>query len=168
MSNVIAAVMASQQIPQRIVGNVSVNKDGSISIDYREPGMVKTKTARFLSSEVVAHMEGEAGFVVAMSSDPITKMVGKMTVKGDKVILESEAGDVVINKVAGATVIYTEADEDSREAKAAARVAKVRGVKVKKEGKKSKKGKADKKEKKSKKGKAEKSDKKKKKKSKKD
>ena len=166
MTNVIAAVTAAQQIPQRIVGSVSANKDGSISIDYREPGMVKTKTARFLASDVVAYMEGDAGFVVAMTSDPVTKMVGKMTVKGDKVILESEAGDVVINKVAGATVVYTEADEDSREAKAAARIAKVKGVRPPKD-KKSKKSKSEKKAKKGK-DKAEKSDKKKKKKSKKD
>jgi len=165
MANVIAAISATQQIPQRIVGSVSANKDGSISIDYREPGMVKTKTARFLASDVVAYMEGDAGFVVAMTSDPITKMVGKMTVKGDKVVVESEAGDIVINKVAGATVVYTEADEDSREAKAAARIAKVKGVKVKKD-KKSKKDKSEKKSKK--KDKAEKSDKKKKKKKSKD
>lgn len=166
MANVIAAISATQQIPQRIVGSVSANKDGSISIDYREPGMVKTKTARFLASDVVAYMEGDAGFVVAMTSDPVTKMVGKMTVKGDKVVIESEAGDIVINKVAGATVVYTEADEDSREAKAAARIAKVKGVKLKKEGKKSKKDKGEKKGKK--KDKAEKSDKKKKKKKSKD
>ena len=128
--------------------------------------MVKTKTARFLASDVVAYMEGDAGFVVAMTSDPVTKMVGKMTVKGDKVVVESEAGDIVINKVAGATVVYTEADEDSREAKAAARIAKVKGVRPPKD-KKSKKSKLEKKSKKSK-DKAEKSDKKKKKKSKKD
>lgn len=133
MANVIASITAAQQIPQRIVGSVKASKDGSISIDYREAGMVKTKTAVFLSSDVVAYMEGDAGFVVAMSSDPITKMVGKMTVKGEKVVIESEAGDIVINKIAGASVVYTEADEDSREAKAAARIAKVKGVKVKKD-----------------------------------
>lgn len=156
MTIVVAAVYAAQQIPVRLVGSVSASKNGTVSIDYKEPGMVKATNKVFLSSEVLAYMEGDAGFVVAMMNDPVTKMVGEMTIKDDKVILESEAGRIVVNKVNGASVTYTEVAEDSKEAKAAARAAKVKGVKIKKEkkGKKSKKDKSekgDKSEKKSKK-----------------
>lgn len=162
----VASVYASVPIPQRIVGNVSASKDGSVTIEYREPGMVKTSVKRFLMDDVVAYMEGEAGFVIALSSEPLTKMVGDMTIKDNKVIINSEAGKVVINRIAGATVVYNEVEDNSREAKVAARVAKVKGVKIKKADKKSKKSKGDKAAKADKKTKKDKGEKKKRKKNK--
>lgn len=160
MSNVVAAISANQSIPQRIVGNVTKSKDGTITIEYKKPGMVKTSTSIYAEtdSNLVAYMAGEAGFVVAMVNDPVAVVVGNMIVKDGRTIVETEAGKVVIHQTAGVSTSYAAVDEDSKEAKLAARASKVKGVKIKKD-KSEKKSKKDKSEKKSKKDRSEKSEK---------
>lgn len=161
MTNVVASISANQSIPQRIVGNVSKSKDGTVSIEYKKPGMVKTSTNIYgeNDSNLVSYMVGEAGFVVAMVNDPVAVVVGTMISKEGRTIVETEAGKVVINRSAAVSVNFAAVDEDSREAKMAARASKVKGVKIKKD-KSEKKSKKDKGEKKSKSEKTEKSEKK--------
>ncbi len=128
MSNVILSISSTSVQPQRLEGNVKSDKDGYVTIEYKEKGMVKTTSRKFSSDELAAYMTGEAGFVVALLNEPIAKAVGTLTtMKSGAKAIKTEAGTVIINsKVAGVLTSLTEVDADSKEAKAAARAAKVK------------------------------------------
>ena len=42
MSNVILSISGTSAQPQRLEGNVTADKDGFVTIEYKEKGMVKT------------------------------------------------------------------------------------------------------------------------------
>lgn len=129
MSNVILSISGNSAQPHRLEGNVT-SKDGFITIEYKEKGMVKTKTQKFAADDLAAYMVGEAGFVVALLNEPVAKAVGTLaTTKGGATAIKTEAGTVIVNKVAGVITKLEEVDADSKEARAAERAAKVK-VKV--------------------------------------
>jgi len=141
---VVASIAAVALTPQRLVGHVS-ESDGMVTIEYKEPGMVKSTTRTYKADELPAYLTGEAGFVIALSNDPIAKFVGTLaTTKKGRQVVKTEGGLVVVNSNPSVHMTLTEVDESSKEAKAAARASKVkvRGVKSSAKGeKKSKKGK---------------------------
>ena len=127
MSNfVVAAIAAVSLIPQRLVGNVTESKDGTVTIDFKEPGMVKTTTRSFAATDLVAYMAGETGFVIAMVNDPVAKFTGEHSVKNGATTIKTENGVVHVNSNPGAYMTLTVVDEDSKEAKAAARAGKIK------------------------------------------
>ena len=127
MSNVILSITSVSAQPQRLEGNVTSDKDGFVTIEYKEKGMVKTKTQKFAASDLAAYMTGEAGFVVALLNEPVAKAVGTLTtLKSGATAVKTEAGTVIINKVAGVISKLEEVDADSKEARAAERASKVK------------------------------------------
>ena len=126
MSTVVVGIGSSAPSPVRLVGNVTKSKDGSVSIAYKEPGMVRETNKSFLTSEVVAYRAGEAGFVVAMLNEPVTKVVGEMTIKDGVRHVKTEEGTVVLNSVPGVSYDVKEVEADSKEARAAERAGKVK------------------------------------------
>ena len=131
MSNfVVAEVAATALAPQRLMGAVTESKDGTVTIEFKMPGMVKTTQRTFQAAELVAYMTGAAGFVIAMTNDPVAKFSGQLINKNGQTYVKSEAGVVKVNSVPGAFVKMTNVEEGSKEARAADRAAKVkvRGV----------------------------------------
>ena len=139
MANVVVSILAAAAIPTRLVGGVTKQKDGSISIEYSEPGQVKKVTRSFLPSEVVGFLSGDAGYVIAMLNSPITKVVGELVVKDGVRIVKTDAGNVALNQLPGVVFDVKEVEADSKEARAAERASrfKVRGAKRAEESKES-------------------------------
>lgn len=140
MTNVVVSIASIAAVPTRLVGSVVKNKDGSFSITYREPGQVKTITKSFLASEVVGALAGDAGFVIAMTNTPITKVVGELVIKEGVRYVKTENGTVQLNNIPGVAYDVKEVEADSKEARAAERAAKVKVRPIKKAEEKSAKG----------------------------
>ncbi len=124
----IVTISPNTYIPRRLDGVVTEDKSGSILIEYKEKGQVKSKTKVYDKGDLIAYMLGSPGFIVDRSSDPITTIVGEHSSKG----IKTEGGLVVLNPnthTLGAVIARTEVDGDSREARAAERAGKVK-VKV--------------------------------------
>lgn len=127
MTTVIASIAAAALAPTRLEGNVSVDKkDGRVTISYKEKGLVKEKNKTFLASDLVAYKAGEAGFVVAMLNEPVSKTVGELIVKDGVQYIKTEDGTVVLNRFPGVLINVSEVDGDSKEARAAERAGKVK------------------------------------------
>ena len=112
-------------IPRRLDGIVTEEK-GLVRIEYKPPGMVKTKVESFPADTTLAYMVGEPGFVVVSSGEPITAFVGKLSIKNDQMTVTNDAGTIVLNRQPWANVQLTEVEEGSREARAAERAGKVK------------------------------------------
>lgn len=130
MTTVVVSIASIAAIPTRIVGSVIKNKDGSFAITYSEPGQVKKITKSFLATEVVGALAGEAGYVIAMTTTPIAKVVGELVIKDGIRYVKTENGTVQLNNIPGVAYDVKEVDADSKEARAAERASKVkvRGV----------------------------------------
>jgi len=111
-------------MPRRLDGIVT-EKSGLVTIEYKEKGMVKTKTSTYPAGDVT-YMTGSPGFVIDMSSAPITQFVGEMKMKDGRMTVVTEAGTVVVNKLPGLALEISQVDAESREARVAERVGKVR------------------------------------------
>lgn len=150
--NVIASVIANGLVARQMVGNVSKTKDGMVSVEYKEPGQIKTSKKVFQADKVIYRVGEGTGFVIAPSNAPLATFVGTLgTDKNGATTVESAEGTVVVNAFDGAQIVYAEADEDSKEARAAERAGKVKSKvrssadKEEKSAKKSKKSKGGKK-----------------------
>lgn len=133
MSTVIASIKPTMASPQRIVGSVTKDsKTGFVHVDYKEPGKIKATTLAFDPSDLIAHKTGPAGYVVAMTTNPVATLVGELVTKGDKTYLKTADGNVELSKMPGVNIEYLPVDAESREARQAEKAAavKVRGARA--------------------------------------
>ena len=120
----VTKVSATSAVPKRFDGIVT-EKGETITVEYKPPGQVKTAVASFHMDECI-YMVGEPGFVIAMTMDPITQFVGKATTKDGITSVKTEAGEVIIPRLAGMLLSMSNVEADSREARLAERASKVR------------------------------------------
>lgn len=111
----ILTISPSSVIPRRLDGIVTATKSGDVTIEFREKGMVKTKTKSYSAAELIGYEVGEPGFVIERSADPITTVV-----VSKKFVLNDQAA------LLGAVISRTIVEDDSREAKVAERASKVK------------------------------------------
>lgn len=125
---VILQVVANNLVARQMVGNVTrSSKDGTVTVEYKEPGQVKTTKKVFQADSVLYRLGEGTGFVIAETNTPLVTFVGKLsTNKAGEAIVETADGDVVINRLVGSQTIYNEVAEDSKEARAAERAGKVK------------------------------------------
>ncbi len=126
MTHVVVSIHADRPTPTRLVGNVTKSKDGTINIEYAEPGQVKKTNKSFLASEVVGALAGEAGYVIAMLNAPVTKITGERITKDGTRYVKTENGTVALNNMPGVSYDVKEVEADSKEARAAERASKVK------------------------------------------
>lgn len=108
---IVVNVAPNTAIPRRIDGIVSVSK-GTVTIEYKEKGQVKTKTKSFPETDLIAYEAGSPGFVIELSTDSVATLVGSKS--------------LYVNPNAtlmGAIITRTIVDDDSREARQAERAA---------------------------------------------
>lgn len=120
----VVTVSATSATPKRYDGIVKV-KGEQVTVEYKKPGQVKSAMASFSVDDCI-YKAGSPGFVISMTLEPITTFVGKASMKDGVTTVSTEDGDVIVTKLPGAHVTFTQVEEDSREARAAERAGKVR------------------------------------------
>lgn len=124
---VIASVIANGLVARQFAGNVAKLKDGTVSVEYKEPGQIKTSKKVFQADKVIYREGDGTGFVIAPSNAALVTFVGTLSVgKDGSTVVETADGPVVVNSLDGSQIVYSEAEEDSREARAAERAGRVK------------------------------------------
>jgi len=93
---VIASVLANGLVARQFAGNVSKSKDGTVSVEYKEPGQIKTSKKVFQADKVIYREGDGTGFVIAPSNAALVTFVGALSVSKDgSTVVETADGPVI-------------------------------------------------------------------------